>query len=697
MPQNQATWVTKLLFWHGHDRGGVRVPFQDADDRPVPQTIETSLVIRLRNLARAIADGNPSAPRYIFLIGGPGNGKSEIVQDFLAKLDECTGMNGELVALLKQEFKPSPLIRCQVGITPGMLKSTLGDFKAKVGRLLIIQDASATEKAFGVAAEELVSTIADLITTSEDPLPIFLVCANRGLLAHALKVAYKQWGPKSEVAELLTHLIRASSLGLEALAPDAERPSCWPLDSNSQVACWPMDFGSLMEAQGGINSAFEQVLSATILSDEWANLTTCSSCEAKGYCPFEQNVRWLREEQNRANLLTILRRGELATGQHWNFRDTFSLVAELVIGQWNDFDYAHPCDWVHGHARKLRDSTTSPDQQITSAYILTRRLYPQALFANPLTCIAADQCAEYASQEVHLISFATAQAINDTPQDLSKHIRRLLEKNYTALDPANHTPRVFDHPLCKIEEEYSQSISQGNDSLIGIGYSPAPLESKLFGLLAAAEAEWNTLTRSWARTGVVLRFLRRTACTFAKRSIGARQGYHAGKEYLEDYQKAIVDQAQLNKIRAALIPLLGEDKFRLNLLESFGQPQAEEGGQVILVTDQPGIRVFKAPAGTDKTPRHDVPYFEVAGPGIKIPITFDFYCALRLRQEGCAGSSLPASVRAAIDKVKHRYGGRICRDRQKFSYQQAYIEIGRYGKVGLDDEDAIPTFQSGVE
>jgi hypothetical protein len=697
MSQEQAPWATKLLSWHGHDRGGVRVPFQDTQDRPIPRTIETSLVTRLRNLAKAIADGIPSAPRYIFLVGGPGNGKSEAIEDFLTKLDEFTGMGGELVALLKQEFRPCPLIKQQVEVTPGMLTNKSGDFKAKVGRLLVIQDASATENAFGEAARELVLTIEELLTTPEDPPPIFLVCVNRGVLAHALKSAHEEWGANSEVANLLSDLIRASSLGLDALALDAQRPSCWPLAYNCKVACWPMDFESLIEVEEQAVSAFEQILSATVLDDNWASLAGCSGCASSWYCPFKQNLEWLRSPQHRANLLVILRRGELATGQRLNFRDTFSLVAELMVGQWNDFDYKHPCDWVHEQVQNVMDRHADLDQQIVSAYLLSRRLYPHALFAHPVTKSIAGQCAEYASQGNHPVSFAVADAVNNTLEDLSKHIRKLLEKNYRALDPADHTPRDFTHLLCKVEEAYSQSVNQGNESLVSLHCPVAPLEHKLLGMLADAEAEWNTLTRDWARAGMALRFLRRTACTFAKRSIGARWGYHAGEEYLRDYQEAIGNQAQLNKIRTALIPLFGEDKFRLNLLESFGQPQSDERGKVILVTDQPGIRAFRAPAGTIKTPRHDVPYLEVDEPGIRIPLTFDFYFALRLRQEGCAGSSLPASVRAAIDKVKHRYGGRICRDRSKFSYQKSYIEIGEYGGVGLDDEDASPAFQSFVE
>jgi hypothetical protein len=82
MPANLNPQVVDLLSWHGHSAGGVHVPFQ-ARPNPVGQVIETALVRRLRTLAGEITANATSKPRWIFLVGGPGNGKSETVQDFL--------------------------------------------------------------------------------------------------------------------------------------------------------------------------------------------------------------------------------------------------------------------------------------------------------------------------------------------------------------------------------------------------------------------------------------------------------------------------------------------------------------------------------------------------------------------------------------------------------------------------------------
>src|SRR4051794_23108715 len=106
MPLRRNPQVPRLLSWHGHDSGGVQVPFQRTS--PLGQPIETTLIIKLRSLAKSIANGEET-PRGIFLIGGPGNGKSETVQDFLVNLDENLGMQGYLCRLLTDRFRPNPI------------------------------------------------------------------------------------------------------------------------------------------------------------------------------------------------------------------------------------------------------------------------------------------------------------------------------------------------------------------------------------------------------------------------------------------------------------------------------------------------------------------------------------------------------------------------------------------------------------
>ena len=177
MPQNLNPHLVDLLSWHGHAAGGVHVPFQ-ARANPLGNVIETTLVSKLRALATQIASSAASRPRWIFLVGGPGNGKSETVQDFLEHLDSSLGMGGALVQALRQRYSRPGLLPRKVEILPTDLAGGVAAFTANVGRLMVIQDATATENAMGNAARELADDLADLLTCpSTPPMPVFVACA----------------------------------------------------------------------------------------------------------------------------------------------------------------------------------------------------------------------------------------------------------------------------------------------------------------------------------------------------------------------------------------------------------------------------------------------------------------------------------------------------------------------------------------
>jgi hypothetical protein len=161
-----------------------------------------------------------------------------------------------------------------------------------------------------------------------------------------------------------------------------------------------------------------------------------------------------------------------------------------------------------------------------------------------------------------------------------------------------------------------------------------------------------------------------------KRSIGVREGYHSNEHYLDKYERALRDRSSLEEIKGVLQALLGDTTFQFNMVESFGQPRAEQKQLVALESGRAGLRAIAAPSGTAGIPAYDIPCFEITQTRYRIPLTFGFFLALRLRHEGCANSSLPASVRAAIDRVRHRFAGDLCRDDSRFADGTASIRIG---------------------
>jgi hypothetical protein len=292
----------------------------------------------------------------------------------------------------------------------------------------------------------------------------------------------------------------------------------------------------------------------------------------------------------------------------------------------------------------------------------------------------------------HPITAAAVDGLRSKSASSVKPIREILVRGYARLDPAVYSPTDVTHPLRIIEDSFSQSIDLGSSTIPSPGLADSELLA--INILKAAEAEWDLLGRDYSTAVATVCLLRKVASILVKRSIGIRLGHHAMEDWLRDFESSIRDVNRLGTIKAALQPLLGETGFRFNLIESFGQPQAESRSIISLESDRPGIRPYPAPDGSDAVPSHDVPCFEITGTNYRMPITFEFYLALRLRKDGCAGSSLPASVRAALDRVRHQHAGRLCRAEEAFVDGRATVVVGGDKRITVSAAGAAPTLNT---
>jgi hypothetical protein len=694
LPANRNPNVIDLLSWHGHDRGGVRVPFGRFGE-PLGRIIETPILDRLRVTAGDLAAGQP-APRWIFLVGGPGNGKSQMVEEFVRALGAGLGREAQLVDAVASKFNQSPVPR-KVEIDRRSGGEGLGpDFESRVSRLVLIQDASASDRSDRDAAEQLHEDILNLLTEPRprgEPIPVMVCCVNRGMLARTLMAI--DAGPP--VIDLLESLAMATGLGEESLL--RERPSCWPIEATvfgaafpemqGLVACWPMDIESLLSGYAAGESPGEAIIAQAVSPARWED-AGCSDCDYRQPCPLYQNARWLRGEREGHALRTLLRRQELATGQRWNFRSLFSLLAELLVGERDDFTLdgggqEDPCVWVHQTSRLML--RTEPDEAVAPALRLMNRLYPHALFVGALPTPRG---------EIREITqpLPVAGAITDflmtRPNETGTSIRRRLESSVLpVLDPATWSPSLETDQLYELEDAYSQAISLGND-FWPADTPKAAAEDRVLACLVAAEEECDQLSpHQPAKALAGETFLRRVAATIAKRSVGVRLGRHANEELLAEYASTIRDQERLAELQIRLRDLITGQQFRANALGAFGQPESSESNLVVLVSNP--VRLFPirpAPDPQPQLPAHDLPAIPVADGSI--PLTFDLFAALKLRDRGCSPGSMPASVRAALDRMKQLYAGSVCRNEEDFLAGGTYFEINKKGRVVVASEGGMP-------
>jgi hypothetical protein len=691
MPRNENAHVLDLLAWHGHDAGGVRVPFRGGGE-PLGRLVETPLVLRLQKAAADIADGGP-ASRWIFLVGGPGNGKSQMVELFVRELGAQLACESELVKQAQEAFSGRPLQRLVV------LEPTNGNplserFQETVGRLVIVQDASATSDATGDAAADLAADLAALLTHEaglDRPTPIVIVCANRGLLVRAMAVA-----DDARVLGLLGRIVRATGLSADALLDPMD---CWPLDTSGLglpaddlVATWPLDMESLASGSDQ-ETPLDTIVQHAVAPERWDE-ADCGTCSSVGSCPLYANAASLRDEDRRRNALAILRRAELASGQRWNFRAAYSLAAELVIGQRDDFRLGevtvHPCAWVHS---RLDDADSDdPARSLPAACELTTRLYHEALFPSPNIRIPSGSAELTTQYELPATEALVRSLATPSARATTAIRRRLGEEVATVLDPAEWSPRSDEDPLGELENGFAQSIGLGREAWTRHA-SIGPIEARLLALLEAAEAECLVRLQGIysARAGESVRYIRQVACRVAKRAVGCFVGVHGNDDRLKEYEASLRDQTRLNELQNWLRQLLGHPQFTADALETFGQARAEDAAVAILEASRLRIRSTPAPLPTPTRPAHDLPVIRVDE--YPVPLTYGLFQALQLKREGCASGSLPASVRALLDRIRQVHAGTICRDVDDFIEGGAALRLRGRGVVAMDSAESDPRFR----
>lgn len=89
---------------------------------------------------------------------------------------------------------------------------------------------------------------------------------------------------------------------------------------------------------------FDRLLQVAVADERWE---ACSSCPSVSLCPFRSNRSDLAMSEGREQVISVLRRAEVLSGQVVVFREAIALVSLLLAGCPNDYADGSPCAWVH--------------------------------------------------------------------------------------------------------------------------------------------------------------------------------------------------------------------------------------------------------------------------------------------------------------------------------------------------------------
>ena len=654
--------------WAGDRSGGVRAPFDARSGRPTGTQIETPLVLRLKRWANGLVAGE-DVPRAILLVGGPGNGKTDAVVGCVELLDAALGSGGALVEMFRNEYLMGtdryPPRKAVVDLSalpvhpPQHLKVSFS----------LVADATEGDPSTGERAEDLLlKDLADLL--DPDRSGLFVCCVNRGILAHAAAIAHED-GRHPLAAELLTQITRCVTSG-----PDS--PACWPLDGHKHIAVWPMDVESLVAPrEDGGESVAHQIFRFSLEESRW-NVP----CELQGRCPFCQNRKILSRHGVLDSLIQLLHFYEVSAGKRWTFRDLFSLVPYLLVGDYSELEVRgkrlSPCGWAAEQHRLASEGPLGSPERDRAPFLLASRLFYHRLFPRWPTFdrgehlsarrgVLVDQSDEGIRATQALLRFTsragqlTSLASGDVPS-------RVRDSLGPALDPAMATgdrvlfSRDREYTVADIENHFSLSAKHGLDL---VRNQVEVLERDVLAHLVLADDALveDKFPRNRTRQARLLQStIRQFAARLVKRSLCTRKGICKDVDHFERYLVAARDPQAQNEARKELKRLLHDstNKFRAGLATTFGQPVAERSRDVALVLPRM-IAVLPVPvAAQDSRPRDPLPYLRVERH--YVALTFHLFRALEQVSMGLHDASLPAEIYSLLDRVRSLVAGQVVRD-----------------------------------
>lgn len=671
--QDELLYPEGLTNWSGAKKGGVRQPFQKDSGRPVKEQLATPLVEKLSSWVESVIAGTPGTPSAVLLVGGPGNGKTDAVEGAIETFDRLSLAGGLLLAKFAAQYE-TPTGALPPRRTEVKFNGIVPDGSGMTSVIRLVQDATEKDPAQpGETAESLLLEELRGIRYGEYN-GIYIGCVNRGILANTSALAIRNGD--TEMASFIARIVSAVSGGVDA-------PACWPLQE-STLALWPMDVDSLVAPKNGDSnsSVAHRVLEKALAEEKWK-----PACDNKTDCPFCQNRSLLASKKARDNLIQFLYYYELASGKRWTFRDLYSLVSHLFIGEPGSLtidgkSYA-PCDWT---TKMLQLEAKGPSTLAgaRARYLLTSRLYHHRLFSN------WPKLASGKHLEAYNAVFAGSKVpdqLDEKSFNLAKYhfrsLKTLAEKEHTAisellsgdfatfLDPAllYGEQNIFTEAkdgktvtVNDVDEHFSLSIKDGLEL---VGNRLAPSERKLLAQLSDADEALMDQHHTAKVSRQVRRLqssLRQFAGRLAKRSLGLRYGIPKDQTLFADYAGLYQSDLHHEALEDLVEQLVNEDRrfFKIPLSTTFGQPVAHWDREVSLRVRsvKTSIEMFQ---GDISRPANRFPFIKVHNR--YVPVTFALYKALVELEEGLDPASLPQEVFALFDEVKSVTAGQIARDK----------------------------------
>ena len=350
------------------------------EGKPAPGVEEV-----LENLQMKLTEGETSSAEWVFLTGGPGNGKSHQVESLIKKLDPLDPLE-----------KPRT----------GDLAKRKYTFKFKNARLIIVNDATIRKP--GSSIGDLPLDLREALQGHEK-IPTYLVVnINRGILVEEESKLTRDGGSDHDFEKKVINKIRQGSntyysyyvedippalgggkvnihavyldqvsllelspgeLDVEAMAPGDEPPAYKVMKKLDKKDRLESPAGKLIE---------------DLVHEKNFEGAACVNCNAKELCPFLSNAISLRNEKFRQGFLTVARGLEIVSGHLVTYRDLWGILCLAILGkpEGSAWSLDTPCSWVRTRVEKFEQKRSKYEESLLELYL--HRIH-EALFPLQLT------------------------------------------------------------------------------------------------------------------------------------------------------------------------------------------------------------------------------------------------------------------------------------------------------------------------
>ena len=307
---NEAQFPFKFFNWFSSMSGGVRRPLDQDSGRPLGNIIIEGQIHELINTM--IDEYAQKKGKYIcVLVGGPGNGKTDIMEYAAERFVQRLGADWEEVKL-----------ELQVGFSKNNRQSIVS---IKNETLLLTQDASQRD----IEDDSYIDSIHndfEKIESLDNSLSI--ICMNRGILETIRKESTEPSNKLSKYQEIIKSIYQFNTL--DAALFDLK---IWGAELDSKkLFTWSMDFDTL----------FSKVKDENLDQNFIFSLFEKAKCE-ENFCkdtnilsPIFNANEFVANKYKKLNLSKILRSYEILNGKRFTYREIFSLIGYLFYYSENE-------------------------------------------------------------------------------------------------------------------------------------------------------------------------------------------------------------------------------------------------------------------------------------------------------------------------------------------------------------------------